>query len=921
VPAVVVSSAYEGIGYGLPYSPRVDLGLVPDSQVAAGPRHLIAMALNAIGAVDKSTGAFTAGAPQSVRSFFAPAVLPGQTRPIGFYDPIAAYDEDVGRFLVGSLEGPVANPSYFDFAVSDGPDPTLGFTQMRRIDLTERASDRTPLWADFDHIGWNHDAYVVAFNMFRTDDFSFDHVQILVIPKVNTTLFDARPTPFPSYRWDVPEPAPFFNFSLQPAVMHGSAPGAPLWLVEKDLPERPDAGELIGVASGGNTVRVLKMTFQTNARGRPNFTVRPRFTPFSVPVAPYTAAPEATQPTPTSLPLDTLDTRMLKAEWRGNRLVATHSVGLATDTLVHARWYEFDTGTGVPRLTQQQTLNPGGGLDTWCSSIAIAPNGDLGMTYLGSSRSQPMAMYVTGQSQGSRSGMGPGRLVQGSTGYYTFGGFADRMLWSWHDTVGTPLSVGRFLSVSAGTDEAGQSVVYGILSYPDPGDPHHAFDRTLWAWREANQQWAQLSSGYFRQVSAAPGGVAYAIVDGGAVDDLWKHGPSSWSLNQGWTRLSVSNFLSVSAGTDEAGLPVAYGILSYPDPGDPRHAFDRTLWAWREANQQWVELSSGHFRQVSAAPGGVAYAIVDGGAVDDLWKHGPSSWTLNQGWSRLSVGNFLSIGAGTDEAGLPVAYGIVSYPAPGDPSYAYDQTLWAWREATQQWVELSSGHFRQVSATAGGVAYALLTEGAVDDLWKHGPSSWTLNRGWTRLSYDSYESLSATTGAGGQSKVYATSLGVEPARTGDVSSIAIDPVTGTFWAVNEYIQAPPPQNGPAWNTKIAEFSIQAPPGGTGSLPSAPVRRSATGPTDGLTPGQAVTDRLDWFTAPEIVVTDMAWTRPDTARLPASGSRAVGRSVGVTRKMRSTWSRPNPSAGAMRSAVQTPGSRTATMPSGPGGSGM
>src|SRR4051812_15539694 len=91
VPSVAMSPVYEGIGYDFAYSPGVELGLIPDSSVAVGPRYFIEMANDAIVAVDKSTGAFPAGAPMSVRNFFAPSVLPGQAQPIGFFDPIAAY--------------------------------------------------------------------------------------------------------------------------------------------------------------------------------------------------------------------------------------------------------------------------------------------------------------------------------------------------------------------------------------------------------------------------------------------------------------------------------------------------------------------------------------------------------------------------------------------------------------------------------------------------------------------------------------------------------------------------------------------------------------------------------------------------------------------------------------------------------------
>ncbi|MGE5816699.1 MAG: hypothetical protein ACM37Z_01660, partial [Deltaproteobacteria bacterium] len=48
-------------------------------------------------------------------------------------------------------------------------------------------------------------------------------------------------------------------------------------------------------------------------------------------------------------------------------------------------------------LTQEGTIDPGPGIHTYYPSIEIAPNGDLGMSFMQSSASQFMSMYVTGQ--------------------------------------------------------------------------------------------------------------------------------------------------------------------------------------------------------------------------------------------------------------------------------------------------------------------------------------------------------------------------------------------------------------------------------------------------------------------------------------------------------------------------------------------
>ena len=92
--------------------------------------------------------------------------------------------------------------------------------------------------------------------------------------------------------------------------------------------------------------------------------------------------------------MDTGDTRILNVEWRGDRLVASQTVGISGNA--RARWYEFDT-SGTPSLTQQGTISPGAGIHTYYPSIAIAANGDLGMTFMQSSSKEFVSMYVTGR--------------------------------------------------------------------------------------------------------------------------------------------------------------------------------------------------------------------------------------------------------------------------------------------------------------------------------------------------------------------------------------------------------------------------------------------------------------------------------------------------------------------------------------------
>ncbi len=87
-------------------------------------------------------------------------------------------------------------------------------------------------------------------------------------------------------------------------------------------------------------------------------------------------------------------------------LVATQTVtepdtNFTTDVV---RWYEFNTNGAAPTLVQQGSIAPGPGIATYNGQIAIDAAGDLGITYMQSSLTQFVSMYVTGQLHGAPAG-------------------------------------------------------------------------------------------------------------------------------------------------------------------------------------------------------------------------------------------------------------------------------------------------------------------------------------------------------------------------------------------------------------------------------------------------------------------------------------------------------------------------------------
>src|SRR5207237_2893326 len=59
--------------------------------------------------------------------------------------------------------------------------------------------------------------------------------------------------------------------------------------------------------------------------------------------------------------------------------------------------YQFDVSGMAPELAQAQEIDRGAGVFTYFPSIDIAGTGNMGLTFLESSTSEFMSMYVTGR--------------------------------------------------------------------------------------------------------------------------------------------------------------------------------------------------------------------------------------------------------------------------------------------------------------------------------------------------------------------------------------------------------------------------------------------------------------------------------------------------------------------------------------------
>jgi hypothetical protein len=339
--SVDLASTFEGIGFS-GYIP-------PDTIAAVGPNHVVEAINLQLAYIDKVTGARSV---RPLQSFFAPlgGVLQGS-------DPVVLYDEETGQFVVGMLDYNGGALSRFDLAVSNDSDPNDGF-YYGRYDMNDGVGGNE--FADYPRMGYNADAYVIGFNMFLNGS-SFDHVDVLSIDKTTLT----------GYRAVVPGGAG--NFTLVPAAMHFSNYGDPVWLVESGV---------------FNSMKVVQLTNELSDS--------PSFSTTTVVVGTHGAPPNATQPGSGTIPIGGLGDRVYNAAMINGQLVAAHTVG--SGGVGRVRWYQFDTTSGTPVLYQSGTIDQGPGVYTYMPTIDINYEGDLGLTFMESSPSEYVSMYVTGQS-------------------------------------------------------------------------------------------------------------------------------------------------------------------------------------------------------------------------------------------------------------------------------------------------------------------------------------------------------------------------------------------------------------------------------------------------------------------------------------------------------------------------------------------
>jgi hypothetical protein len=289
--------AFEGLGGGTP----------PDTMGAVGPDHVVEITNGGFAVYRKSDGATLAEA--SLKDFWLAA---GVSSAFDTYDPRIVYDPPSDRFFVTGLNGRLVSNEIL-LAVSNGPDPTLGWTGFA---LDSDSTDAT--WADFPTLGVDGDTVVVASDMLAVGAEGLPiAVDVLVVPKADLA---GDPPTF--------ERATFFErasinvtgFAPQPVTSPEGDP-LPSWLLSS-------AVAFLGVVPAAQI---------GGSADAPTLDAGPL-----VLVQPLDTPPAAQQPALGLL--DTGDGNFASPVRIGDSIWAVHSAkGPAGRAAI--RWFEFDAGT------------------------------------------------------------------------------------------------------------------------------------------------------------------------------------------------------------------------------------------------------------------------------------------------------------------------------------------------------------------------------------------------------------------------------------------------------------------------------------------------------------------------------------------------------------------------------------------------
>ena len=342
----IISQSFDGISF---------LGsncgcLPPDTNAAVGNDVVVETTNSQLRVFSKASGALLLD--ETLATFFG-AFSGG--------DPYVVYDDTADRWYVLALD---SNDSGLFLAVSLDGNPLDGFLPTFHL-----ANLGFP---DYPKPGFNKDAIFISYNNFGPGGGAA--ATIATIDKQAALL--GTLTYFVSH--------PQFQFrAMPPAQMHMTqdaggkrhAPAGVEWFVSTD-----------GNDFSGTTIRVTQMTnYLSNS---------PNFTYTSLPVTAYRNATTADRPggSITTFP----NTTTTQVQFHNGRLVTAMASATATDGFVYpkGRIYQIDVSRGTPTLLAERLIDPGNGIAVQMPSVDQESQGNLGLTWMESSKTEHLTMWV-----------------------------------------------------------------------------------------------------------------------------------------------------------------------------------------------------------------------------------------------------------------------------------------------------------------------------------------------------------------------------------------------------------------------------------------------------------------------------------------------------------------------------------------------
>lgn len=350
-------------------------GLTPgDPDIAVGPNHIVEVINSQIGFYSK-TG--TQQFQQSSATFFS-----GMGATSFQFDPKVFYDRVHGRFVIVFLEKQNSpNVSKLLVAVSDDNNPNGTWFRYRLESLMVISGIN--YWLDYPGFGYNKDAFVVSGNMFRFSGSGFGGIQFIVMPS-----------------------APMLTGAAVSVTSLSDSSGSTAQIAEMIDPTNPHVFAIARRSS--TTVRVYSIE---NGGGTPTLV-------FSNVTVPSNSGPAGDAESTNSQFLDTIDSRIYNASFRGGSIVAAHNY--EGTNFVSSRWYEVAVNnwptSGSPTLVQSGSINSTT-VNQFCPAINKNSTGKIAANFTTSSTTITANMTVTGRRPTDPLGtMGAPITIEGSVG-------------------------------------------------------------------------------------------------------------------------------------------------------------------------------------------------------------------------------------------------------------------------------------------------------------------------------------------------------------------------------------------------------------------------------------------------------------------------------------------------------------------------